>query len=144
MFRRPAADVYCMFDWKPQYSVQITTIDGQHQNLFRIAAELYAAMSAGQGKAALSRILDRLVQYTQVHFAYEERLMRLCDYPDLAAHCAQHQALTRQVLAFQTDYDSGKVAMTVQLFTFLKDWLQKHIAETDQKYAPYMKNKAVA
>ena len=53
-----------MFDWKPQYSVPIPSIDGQHQNLIRIAEELYAAMSAGQGKAALSQILDRLVQYT--------------------------------------------------------------------------------
>jgi hemerythrin len=133
-----------MFTWKPKYSVQIGSIDGQHQNLFRLAGELYAAMSAGQGKAALSRILDRLVQYTAAHFAHEERLMRLHDYPDMAAHCAEHQALTKQVLAFQAEFEAGRVAMTVQLLHFLKDWLQKHIAESDQKYAPYLRNKAVA
>jgi len=133
-----------MFEWKPIYSVQIGSIDGQHQNLFRTAAELYTAMSAGQGKPALSRILDRLVQYTAVHFAHEERLMRLHDYPDLAAHRAQHEALTRQVLAFQADYQSGQAVITVQVLHFLKDWLENHIAGSDQKYAPFLRNKAVA
>jgi hemerythrin len=133
-----------MFEWKPQYSVHIVSIDGQHQNLFRTAGELYAAMSAGQGKAALSKILDRLVQYTSVHFAHEERLMRLSDYPDLAAHRAEHEALTRQVLEFQADFQAGRAAMTVQVLHFLKDWLEKHIAGSDQKYVPYLKNRAVA
>jgi hemerythrin len=52
-----------MFEWKPDYSVKIASIDGQHQNLFRMGEELYAAMSAGQGKAVLSKTLDRLVQH---------------------------------------------------------------------------------
>jgi hemerythrin-like metal-binding protein len=138
------ADEYGMFEWTPQYSVKIASIDGQHQNLFRIAEELYVGMSAGQGKAALARILDRLVQYTTVHFAHEERLMSLHGYPDRAAHTAEHRALTKRVLAFQSDFESGKALMTVQVLHFLKDWLRHHIAESDQKYAPYLKERAVA
>lgn len=133
-----------MFEWNTKYSVNIGSIDGQHQNLFRIAAELYAAMSAGQGKTSLSRILDRLVQYTAVHFAHEERLMLLHAYPDLVAHQAEHQALTKQVLTFQSNFDAGRTCMTVEVFHFLNDWLQKHIAASDQKYAPYLREKAVA
>ena len=121
-----------MFEWKPQYSVQIHSIDAQHQNLFRIAAELHRAMSSGQGKTALGGILDRLIQYTSAHFAHEERLMRLHDYPDLAAHQEEHQALTKQVLAFQAEFQAGRATMTVQLLRFLRDWLEKHIAASDQ------------
>jgi hemerythrin len=133
-----------MFEWKPQYSVRIGSIDGQHQNLFRLAEELYAAMSAGQGRATLSRILDRLVQYTKVHFAHEERLMSLHRYPDLEAHMAQHRALTKQVMDFQAEFEAGHTVLTVQVLHFLKDWLQKHIASSDQKYAPYLIERAVA
>jgi hemerythrin len=133
-----------MFEWKPQYSVQISSIDGQHQNLFRIGGELFAAMSAGRGKAAMATILDRLVQYTAVHFAHEERLMRLHDYPHLAAHRAEHEALTKKVLAFQADFDAGRAAMTVQVLQFLREWLEKHIAGSDQKYAPYVRKREVA
>jgi len=133
-----------MFEWNNRYSVEIPSIDAQHQNLFRIAGELYAAMSAGHGKSALARVLDRLIQYTTVHFAHEERLMRMHEYPDLAAHQAQHQALIKQVQQLQAEFDAGRSAITVQVLHFLKDWLEKHIAGSDQKYAPYLRSKAVA
>ncbi len=125
-----------MFEWSNDYSVQIVGIDAQHRNLFAIGHELHAAMASGHGKAVLAKILDRLVQYTAVHFAHEERLMRLNDYPGLAAHKAEHDSLTTQVLKFQADYASGRAAMTVQLLTFLKDWLEKHIKGSDMRYVP--------
>jgi hemerythrin-like metal-binding protein len=139
-----SADMEDMFEWKQQYSVHIASIDAQHQNLFRMAGDLYQAMTAGRGKAALSKLLDRLVQYTTVHFAHEERLMSLHRYPGLTAHVAEHQALTRKVLAFQADFEKGQALLTVQILNFLKDWLNHHIAESDQKYAPFLKERAVA
>src|SRR5262245_50466130 len=131
-----------MFEWKAQYSVGISSIDGQHQNLFGVARELYQAMNAGQGKAVMAGILDRLVQYTVVHFAQEERLMQECGYPELPKHRLEHELLTKQVLAFQKDYEAGRVAMSVQLLQFLKSWLEQHIQAEDRAYAPYLKAKA--
>ncbi len=128
-----------MFEWNPEYSVHIQSIDAQHQNLFAIGRELYAAMSAGQGKTALGRILDRLVQYTIVHFAHEERLMKQCQYPDFAAHKAEHDALTAQVVNFQQEFHAGRVTMAVQILQFLKEWLERHIKGSDTSYAPYLK-----
>ncbi len=133
-----------MFEWKPEYSVQIPSIDAQHQNLFAVGRELVAAMSAGQGNAALAKILNRLVQYTASHFAFEERLMRQCNYPDLAAHKTEHDALTKRVVQFQEDFQSGKALMMVQVLQFVKDWLDKHIRGTDQRYIACLKAKAVA
>jgi hemerythrin len=131
-----------MFEWSSSYGVGVASIDAQHQNLFAIARELHAAMVAGQGKAALGRILERLVSYTLVHFAHEERLMRLYDYPDLSAHIAEHDGLTKRVTRFQEDFNAGRVAMSVQLLQFLKDWLQRHIQDSDRKYAPHIKDRA--
>jgi hemerythrin-like metal-binding protein len=133
-----------MFEWKQDYAVGISSIDGQHQNLFAVARELYAAMNSGQGKAAVGRVLDHLVQYTVVHFAHEERLMAEHGYPALAHHREKHAALTRQVLAFQTEYDAGRAAMSVQLLQFLRTWLEHHIRTDDQAYAPFLKARIVA
>ena len=138
------ADRSGMFDWKPQYSVGIETIDTQHQNLFAIGRELYAAMSSGKGTAATGNILDRLIQYTKSHFAAEEALMRKCGYPDYPKHKKEHDELTKQVLEFQADFKAGRVAMSVQLLDFLTKWLQSHIQVQDAAYAPVMKSKAVA
>ncbi len=133
-----------MFDWSASYSVGVGSVDAQHQNLFAMGRELHTAMMSGQGKAALSRILGRLVQYTTVHFAHEERLMRLYDYPEFAAHRAEHEALTKQVLKFQEDFNAGRATITVQLLQFLRGWLQGHIQGSDLKLAPYLKERAVA
>jgi hemerythrin len=136
--------MFRMFEWKNEYAVGIGSIDAQHQGLFAIGRELYAAMSAGQGKSVLARLLDRLVQYSTVHFAHEERLMQLHHYPDFARHKAEHDALVKQVVAFQTEFNGGRATMAVQVLHFLKDWLEKHIQETDFAYVPYLKAQKVA
>ncbi|MCX6627187.1 MAG: bacteriohemerythrin [Candidatus Solibacter sp.] len=139
-----AVDKVIMFEWKNEFAVNIGSIDSQHQNLFAIGRELHAAMSTGQGKSVLGPILDRLVQYTSAHFAYEERLLQLHKYPDFAAHKAQHDALVKQVVAFQTDFKTGKISMAVPVLLFVKDWLEKHIQGTDLAYVPCLKAQKVA
>src|SRR5271155_1056112 len=110
-----------MFTWKPAYSVNVPSIDAQHQNLLAIGRELLDSMSSGQGQAATGKILDRLVQYTTVHFSYEERLMLANGYPDFAAHKAEHDALVKKVLQFQVDFNAGRVALSIDLIRFVKN-----------------------
>jgi hemerythrin len=131
-----------MFEWTADYAMDIPGLDREHQSLFRIAGELHAAMVSGKGTAVMGRILDRLIQYTTVHFSHEERLMREAAYPAYEAHKAEHEALAAQVVAFSSRFSSGQATITVQLLQFLKSWLQNHIASSDRKYAPYLKERA--
>jgi len=133
-----------MFEWRNEYSVEIGSVDAQHKVLFATASELYNAMVSGHSKDVMGRLLDRLIQYTKTHFAHEERLMQQCGYPSFEAHKAQHDALTARVMKFQSDFQQGRVTMSVQLLQFLKDWLAQHIQETDRQYIPVMKAKSVA
>ena len=133
-----------MFEWNDAYSVNLTTVDSQHKRLFRMAADLHRAMLAGAVQASLFQLLEDLVQYTEVHFAYEERLMQQAGYPELAAHKAQHEYLARRVREFLKDFEEGRIATGITLLQFLKEWMQHHIMESDHKYAPYLKGKAVA
>jgi hemerythrin len=133
-----------MFEWNDAYSVGIPSVDAQHQSLFKIAEELHVAMTAGKAKPILTDILERLVQYTELHFAHEERLMRLHDYPKSAQHRIEHDALRRQVSSFRTDFLSGRTALTIDLMIFLKGWLQKHIKGSDLQYVPHFRDRAVA
>jgi hemerythrin len=133
-----------MFEWQPQFSVGIPSIDGQHQNLFKMARELHDAMSKGQGRQVVGRLLDRLIHYTTVHFAHEERLMEQYQYPGYADHKAEHVALTQKVMDFQHEFEEGRVPMTVELLRFLKGWLEHHIQESDQEYIPFLRGKVVA
>jgi hemerythrin len=37
----------------------------------------------------------------------------------------------------------GEMVMTVEVMTFLKDWLAGHIKGTDKKYGPFLSAKGV-
>jgi hemerythrin len=67
----------------------------------------------------------------------------LYKYPDFAAQSG-HDALAKQVLAFQAEFNSGRATMAVQVLQFLKDWLEKHIKGSDMAYAPSLKAQKVA
>jgi hemerythrin len=133
-----------MFEWKPEYSVQIPKIDVQHQRLFALAAELHAAMAEGKGKTVLEQSLARLVDYTKVHFAAEEEFMGKYGYPEAAGHKAQHDQLTAQVLDLQKKFRAGDTGLTISLMMFLKNWLEHHIAGSDQQYSAYIRGKLAA
>jgi len=127
-----------LFTWSDSYSVNAPGIDAQHQKLFDLINSLHVAMIQGKGKEVLEQILDGLVDYTKVHFAAEELLLEKINYPDLQAHVAEHDAFIRKAYALQTDYRNGKVALTLPVMEFLKDWLLNHILKTDKKYMPFV------
>jgi len=132
-------EVKQVFPWQPRYSVGITEIDEQHKKLIALINDLQAAMLRGEGKAALSRILDELIRYTETHFAFEENLLRRRNYSELGAHAQQHQNLKKQVYDLRNELRSGKMTVTMEVMHFLKNWLANHILGSDLRYAQELK-----
>ena len=141
--RQHPSDIRFVFEWRDEYSVGVGSIDAQHRTLFGLAAELWEAIAAGRGKSACNKTLDRLVLYTATHFAHEQRLMELYHYSGFAEHKAEHDALTQQVLKFQSDFRAG-ATITIQLLQFMKSWLERHIKTADLQFAPFLISRRVA
>lgn len=133
-----------MFEWKPEYSVLIPAIDAQHQRLFALAHDLHAAMLEGKGKTVLEQSLSRLVDYTKEHFSAEEEFMGQYQYPQIAAHKMLHDQLTGQVVDMQARFIGGENTLSLSLMAFLKNWLEQHIAGSDQQYSAYIRGKMAA
>jgi hemerythrin len=131
-----------IFPWKDAYSVGIPEIDAQHKGLIRQINELHAAMAVGQGKQSLGTTLDDLVKYTEVHFNFEEGMLRRKGYATLTAHQGVHKKLTAQVIELRDKYRSGKLMLTMDVMQFLKTWLSDHIMVHDQAYARALAGKA--
>ena len=121
--------------WNDTYSVKVQTLDDQHKRLFQILNELHHAMETGKGKLVLSDLLNRLIGYTRSHFADEEKAMAAAKYPDLATHVAEHRELTKKVEQFSRDFQAGTAGITLQLMSFLQQWLTSHILKVDRKYS---------
>jgi hemerythrin len=133
-----------LMEWDDKLSVRIAAMDEQHQKLVALLNELFDAMMAGQGRDRLGHVTGALVDYTKTHFSQEEELMAQHGYPDLAAHRAAHEALTKKVLEAQQRYRAGaSAALSIDMLNFLKSWLVNHIQGTDKKYGVWLSGKGV-
>jgi hemerythrin len=130
-----------LLTWGPGYSVGVPAMDIQHRALFGMLNELHDAMLTGRGQQATRLLLKRLVDYTRDHFAAEEKAMSAAGYPELGKHRAEHQALTRRVQEYVVRLESSEAAINLHLLTFLREWLSKHIQQTDKEYGPWVSGK---
>jgi hemerythrin len=129
--------------WSNNLSVGIKSLDDQHSVLFDTINNLHAAMLKGQSRTVVGTLLQTLVDYTHEHFTAEEAMMESAKYPALATHRIKHKELTKQVKEYVTRYESGDITLSIQLSTFLSDWLTKHIQSTDQEYGPCLNEHGV-
>lgn len=132
-----------LITWSEKYSVKNSMIDEQHKKLIGILNDLHDGMMAGNSNEILEEILQRLIEYTRFHFSAEEELMGKYGYPDKPVHKAKHIELTHSVGAFYQEMKAGKKFLNIELATFLKDWLNNHILETDVKFGQFLADKGV-
>ena len=123
--------------------VGVKEIDTQHRKLVDLANELADAVRAGKGKETLGKTLAELVRYTQTHFATEEKLMDQHKYPATTEHKQLHKDLVKTVSDFKAKFDKGDAALSEEIMNFLRDWLTKHIMNTDKALARDLKLKGV-
>jgi hemerythrin len=132
-----------LFEWKDSYSVGVARFDMEHKRLFVLLNELSDAMNAGQGRFVVGRTLNELFLYTRQHFAAEENAMAKTNFGARRVHELEHRELAERVERFQKQYASGETHITIDVLYFLRDWLEKHILETDRKYSAHLQKNPV-
>jgi hemerythrin len=130
-------------EWKDSYSVGIESIDLQHKKLLNLINQLQTAVDYSAGEQFEREALDELVGYTKTHFTYEEGLMSDNDYPDFAAHKAQHEKMFNKVGEVLSEYETDADTAMSNAAEYLKDWLINHINGTDKEYSSYLIAKGV-
>lgn len=130
--------------WHDSFSVNIEKIDEQHQGLFKLINELDEAMLLGKGKSIMGDVLNRLTDYTVVHFKTEEDLFQKYAYPDYDAHKKEHDDLVAQVVQVKENFDAGKMGTAIDTSDFLRKWITNHIKGTDKKYSAFLNSKGVS
>ena len=126
-----------LITWNDNLSVNVEEIDSQHKKLVALINELNDAMSVGQGKEILGKILNDLLTYTKTHFRTEEKYFARFAYPDTFNHRREHVIFTKKVAGFKEGFENGSAPLTVEVLSFLSDWIKKHIMVTDKKYIQF-------
>lgn len=123
--------------WDDSLDVGVAAFNDDHRRLVGMVNELHAGIVSGLGISQMTYILDGLVDYTRTHFKREEELMTKHAYPGLKAHRREHYDLMVQVADFQTRLRDGMASFSIELMSFLRDWLVTHIKGTDMGYRDF-------
>ena len=130
------------FSWSSEFSVGIEEIDEQHKALVDLINALHKGIIEGKGINSTIDVMNRLIEYTRVHFALEECLMRILDYPGYEAHKIQHEDLICEIEKMAGKVRSGQ-HVSFELLHFLINWFATHMIEEDKTYAPFLLSKGV-
>ncbi len=113
----------------------IPEIDREHQELITRFNEFHNAMIKGQGRDAAAKLLAFIIEYTEKHFAHEEKCMLERRCSTAMANLAAHNALRREVIALKPRLKEGSLSLTdlIKIENTLSDWLRTHICAIDVK-----------
>jgi hemerythrin len=113
-------------------------MDDQHGILMDTMNELRLAVVHGCGREQVSELLDRLLEFTRMHFWSEERLMEQTGFPGLAEHRAQHHSILAQMLQSAHRVQYGEGVELRPMLCSLRDGYIEHIEGLDQQYGPWL------
>ena len=131
-------------EWTDELSVKIELVDKQHKVLVEMINELYDAVMEIKGQDALKKIINRLVEYTVIHFMTEEKWMVEFNYEGYDEHKKIHEDFKQKAIEVQNQLKEDGFVLSLDVLNFLRDWLKNHIMGTDRKYINFFHENGIS
>lgn len=136
------ADV-TMLTWSHECIVGVQAMDDQHGILMDTLNDLRIMLLRGASHREVSLQLERLIDFTQMHFQSEEQLLQQQGFPELEGHCAaHHNLLSRLYVALEHVNREGDVHLS-SLLEFLPSWYLEHVEKLDHPYGTWLNERGV-
>ena len=119
-------------------------MDEQHAVLMDTLNEIRLAMVHGQGREEMSEALNRLIDFTRMHFASEEQLLESTGFPGAAEHRDAHQKLLGQIEEAALRAQHNDEVHMRSMLLFLRDWYMTHIEGLDSQYGEWLNRRGIA
>jgi hemerythrin len=106
--------------------------------------EFYDNITLKSNLENVTTLLSNLKKYVEFHFSLEEKYMVLAEYQGYNQHKKEHEKFIAKIADLEERINSGRLVLSLEVTTFLKDWLINHILVSDQKYSEaFVKKKFV-
>ena len=129
--------------WNHACMVGVRAMDDQHGILMDTMNELRLATVRGSGREQVSEVLDRLIEFTRMHFSSEEKLMDQYLFPGREEHRAEHQRILAQILQSSHRVQHGEQMQMRPLLCLLRESYSEHIESMDREYGPWLNERGV-
>jgi hemerythrin len=129
--------------WSHSSLVGVQAMDDQHGILMDTVNELRVRLLQGASREAIGTQLERLIEFTGMHFACEEKLLEVHGYPGLKAHRAEHQKLMREIRLALERTQHGQSGDLQPLLDFLRNWFTQHVEREDMFYGEWLNSRGI-
>ncbi|EKV29777.1 hypothetical protein C882_0207 [Caenispirillum salinarum AK4] len=120
-----------LLEWVEKQSVDVASIDRQHEALARGMFRFTQRMEALPPQEVVAEF-DELLAAVRAHFEHEERVMRNIGMPGLADHAERHRRLLIDAAAFRNRLSERlKAGEAREITDYLAQWLVRHIGSDD-------------
>ena len=132
-------------EWTDDLAVDTALIDEQHKTWISRLNDVSQAIEQHQGPQRVAEAIGFLNDYTNYHFATEERYMTEHAYPELVSHKQKHEDLKKALADLENEYeeDGATHLLANSIDTFAINWLFTHIRETDTKFGAFLRSRGV-
>lgn len=113
-------------------------LDGEHTVQIGLLTAFSQAVREGRSRGDVDEILDRLIDFTKVHFSSEQLLMRLYEYPAYQQHVDDHDETVDRLQAIRRSYLAGDLELTCATADALAGRLLDHIRSADHGLGAFL------
>lgn len=121
--------------WKTEYAIGIQEIDNQHRTLLGFVTEFEDAVAGRAHWNTVQPLIVRAREFVRFHFAVEESLMQIVDYPQFVGHRAEHLYLLKQFSLLEQRV--LRQELKAELLPMLSAWVLHHIVDADRPFGEY-------
>jgi hemerythrin len=132
-----------IFQWRDEYSINVSEMDNDHKRLFEISNMLYEAINSDGNRSEMENILNLIINHTGQHFDREEDLMEKYNFPERNIQHKQHELFRETVLEYKRKFKSNEIEIDMHFINLLKDWVINHILTEDRKYGIHLNREGV-
>lgn len=130
-----------LIDWEEKYCVGFPEIDNQHKELVNIINKLYNSILSNITVEKLKDILTKMDNYVDFHFSFEEDLFKKHNYNNTTKHINEHKRFQEKIREFAEKLTKGENEIAIEILSYLRFWLVKHIMFEDKKFVTFYNNK---
>lgn len=129
--------------WTSSLNIDDGLIDEDHRSLLDIINNVRSSLKRSETGEQTLKLLSRLREYTQYHFAREEELQKVAGYPLHGEHAKLHVLMVGQLDELIQEVKHWKDEnlnpdIVNRTSDFLRGWLFDHIWKHDLKMKPYI------
>jgi hemerythrin-like metal-binding protein len=129
--------------WSHECIVGVEAMDDQHGILMDTLNEIRTMLVHGANRRDLCLQLERLIEFTRMHFQCEEQLLKQQFFPEVNEHRTAHNHLLSQLYAALEHLNRDEFVHFSSLLEFLPAWYLEHVEQLDRPYGKWLNERGV-